>query len=71
MAWGVLRGTVVIPKATSEEHIKDNLESANVSLGPEDMKAIENIGVKHRYGKFRPIFDLDDVPESEYWDGEM
>ena len=36
-------------KAVSENHIKENLEALNVKLDDDDMKAIENLGIRHRY----------------------
>ena len=36
-------------KAVSENHIKENLKALNVKLGDDGMKAIENIGIRHRY----------------------
>ena len=36
-------------KAVSENHIKENLEAVNVKLDDDDMKAIENLGIRHRH----------------------
>ena len=36
-------------KAISENHIKENLEALNVKLDDDDMKAIKNLGIRHRY----------------------
>ena len=36
-------------KAVSENHIKENLKALNVKLDDDDMKAIENIGIRYRY----------------------
>lgn len=47
--WAVTRGTAVIPKSTSRDHIISNLKSAEVELDEEDMKAIANIGRHFRY----------------------
>lgn len=42
--WGIQRGTSVIPKATSVEHMKSNLEAANWELPPEDFKLLNFLG---------------------------
>ena len=36
-------------KGVSENHIIENLEALNVKLDDDDMKAIENLGIRHRY----------------------
>ena len=36
-------------KAVSDNHIKENLKALNVKLDDDDMKAIENIGIRYRY----------------------
>ena len=36
-------------KAVSENHIKENLEALNVKLDDDDMKAIENLGIRDRH----------------------
>ena len=69
LAWGIKRGTPVLPKAVSENHIKENLEALNVKLDDDDMKAIENIGIRHRYFTMRWMFKPEEVPDN-YWDGE-
>ena len=69
LAWGIKRGTPVLPKAVSENHIKENLEALHVKLDEDDMKAIENIGIRHRYIKMTWMFKLEEVPE-DLWDGE-
>lgn len=47
--WAVTRGTAVIPKSTSREHLISNLQSAELNLDAEDMKAIAQIGIQFRY----------------------
>lgn len=69
LAWGIKRGTPVLPKAVSENHIKENLEAMNVQLDEDDMKAIENIGIRHRYLKQTWMYKPEEVPDN-YWDGE-
>lgn len=47
--WAVTRGTAVIPKSTSREHIISNLRSAELKLQEEDMMEIASISRKFRY----------------------
>ena len=47
--WAVSRGTAVIPKSTSQEHILDNLKSLNFELDEDDHKTIAAIGKDFRY----------------------
>ncbi|MCY2688219.1 aldo/keto reductase [Salinimicrobium sp. TH3] len=47
--WGVDRGTAVIPKSTSKDHIISNLESINLELDEEDHKKIAGIKRNFRY----------------------
>lgn len=47
--WAVVRGTAVIPKSTSKEHIKGNLESQNLHLEEEDLLKIASIKQEFRY----------------------
>ena len=71
LSWGIRRETVVVPKAQTPNHIKENFESLNIKLDDQDMELIRDIGIHHRYGLMSQIFELQDLPESEYWDGEM
>lgn len=38
LAWGLSRGTAVIPKAASHEHQKENFEAQSISLTEEEVK---------------------------------
>ena len=69
LAWGIKHGIAVIPKSVSENHIKENLEALHVKLDDDDMKAIENIGIRHRYFKMHWIYNNKDIPK-DLWDGE-
>ncbi|KAI2781671.1 putative dihydrodiol dehydrogenase [Daldinia loculata] len=40
LAWGIQRGTTVIPKSIHEQYIKENLEALDIKLTENDMKAI-------------------------------
>jgi len=48
LRWLLQKGLVVIPKASSGEHIKANMDIFNWSLGEEDMGKINSIGKKER-----------------------
>ncbi|XP_078372437.1 aldo/keto reductase slr0942-like isoform X2 [Oculina patagonica] len=69
LAWGIKRGTPVLPKAVSENHIKENLEALHVNLDEDDMKAIENIGIHHRYVTYTWMYKPEEIPK-DFWDGE-
>ena len=71
LAWGIKRGISVLPKSVSENHIKENLEALHVKLDDDDMKAIENIGVRHRYLNMHWPYTVNKlaVPK-DLWDGE-
>lgn len=47
--WSVDRGTAVIPKSTSEDHLVTNLKSMEVELDQEDMKKIEGLQRRFRF----------------------
>ncbi|NMM48154.1 aldo/keto reductase [Marinigracilibium pacificum] len=49
IAWAVNRGTVVIPKSTNPEHMKTNLEAADIQISEELMNKINSIGDSYRY----------------------
>ena len=61
----------MLPKAVSENHIKENLKALDLNLDEDDMKAIENIGVRHRYLTQTWMYrdKPEEIPEN-YWDGE-
>ena len=59
----------MLPKAASENHIKENLEALHVKLDEDDMKAIKNIGIRHRYLDQTFMYKPEEIPE-DFWDGE-
>ena len=69
LAWGIKRGTPVIPKAVSENHIKENLEALHVNLDEDDMKEVEQIEIRFRYFKMHWIYKSKEIPK-DLWDGE-
>ncbi len=62
IAWSHQRGTGVIPKSTSEHHIKDNIAAAAVNFDEQDLKDLAALDRNYRYvtGKFF------EVPEKGY-----
>ncbi|WP_435335239.1 aldo/keto reductase [Haloarchaeobius sp. TZWWS8] len=48
LAWLREKGVTAIPKATGEEHIRDNWESLQVDLDDEDVETIDSIGETER-----------------------
>jgi 2,5-diketo-D-gluconate reductase B len=48
LAWLRQRGITAIPKATGENHIRDNWDSLSLSLSDEDMRLLNNISNHQR-----------------------
>ena len=46
LAWGMSRGTSVIPKSKHEEYIQENFNAAECTLKKSDLKNIEKVGEK-------------------------
>ena len=66
LAWGIKRGTIVIPKSVNEERIKSNLECLKVKLDDEDMKEIELLNGPYRFNNpdswgYKFFADLEDA----------
>jgi len=49
IAWAVKRNTLVIPKSTNPDRIRQNLESAKIELEPGDMDRIKSLDLHYRY----------------------
>jgi len=62
VAWAIHRDTVVIPKSTNEDRLKQNLEAVNITLSSVEMKEINTLNKHFRYvtGAFFAL------PESDY-----
>ncbi|MCW9036381.1 aldo/keto reductase [Altibacter sp.] len=62
ISWHMHRGTAVIPKSTTKEHIVANFRAADVKLDKEDMDSIAELDKHYRFitGKFF------DAPEKGY-----
>ena len=49
LAWAVNRGTAAIPKSVNPRHLQSNLEAADVELGNEEMKRINELNRHYRF----------------------
>ena len=49
LSWLMSKGAYPIPKATSLEHLKDNLAASKLVLSPEDIQQIDEISISKRY----------------------
>lgn len=49
LAWALTRGTIAIPKSTSETHLRENLEAADLTLNVEDMQAMASLDRGYRF----------------------
>ncbi len=49
LAWGMERGTSVIPKSTKPNRIRENFEALNLRLSEKELKQIEGLEGPHRY----------------------
>lgn len=57
LSWSMEKGCIVIPRSSSNSHIKDNFKIVN--LTPGDIKKIDEIKYECRYVDMRPKYDLD------------
>jgi len=76
LAWGIQRGTVVIPKSVHEKRIAENLGSVNVSFSKKEMRKIEMQDKRSRFnnpskGWGVELFEgLDDGTNRFFWPQE-
>ncbi len=49
IAWAVARDTLVIPKSTNPDRIRQNLESARLELDEDDLARIRSLDLHYRY----------------------
>lgn len=49
IAWGLQRGTSVIPKSANPDRIKTNFEAQKIELKPEEMEQINELDFEYRY----------------------
>ena len=62
LAWAVNRGTAVIPKSTNPDRLRQNHQSAKITLSDEEMERIASLDKHYRYVKG----DFFALPESGY-----
>ncbi|KAJ2681290.1 hypothetical protein IWW39_006378, partial [Coemansia spiralis] len=44
LLWGLQHGAAVIPKATSDRHLQDNIAAADYRLSADEMAILDDIG---------------------------
>lgn len=49
LAWEIQHGAIPIPKATREEHIKNNFEAIHLQLTPDEIQMIDKIKTQKRF----------------------
>ncbi|KII74090.1 Aldo-keto reductase family 1 member C4 [Thelohanellus kitauei] len=69
LKWGMLRGSPVLVKSSSESRMKENFESLHVQLTEQDMKSISSITTKHRYLDFKYVVPSCQT-DAKVWDDE-
>jgi 2,5-diketo-D-gluconate reductase A len=50
LRWGLQKASVVIPRSTNAEHIRQNTQLFDFELSPSDVAAIDAMGDGHRVG---------------------
>ncbi len=51
LAWGIQRGTSVIPKTVSSHRLTENLRAADIEIPEEEMEVLNNLNKDYRYVK--------------------
>ncbi len=69
LAWGMQRGTPVLPKSVTFSRIEENLKSLDVKLDADDVSSIDSIKARARYVD-QKWGQPEGVSMEEYWDGE-
>ena len=57
LRWLIQKGIVVIPKASSEGHLIENMNIFDWELSSDDVNRIDSIGIKERILNVAGIFD--------------
>ena len=66
LRWLIQRGIAVLPKTTSEERLKENLNIFNFEISPDDMERIEELDNGMKYFHFQHYKDHPDFDGSEF-----
>lgn len=64
LAWAFQRGTAAIPKSTTSQHIRENLDAVNLTLTEEDLENISDLDRGRRYVAGR-IWTMEGSPYSQ------
>jgi len=69
IAWQLARDVIVIPKSVNPTRLKENFESLNLKLTPNDMDALNDLDQHYRFVKGE-IFTIDGSPytQASLWD---
>ena len=59
LCWGIHRNTVVIPKSSKLERLKENFEVFDVELSKEDMELIKGMDKKYRTNNPARFWSID------------
>ena len=71
LAWALTRGTAVIPKSTSEAHLRQNFEAADLEFDTDDMQAIAGLDQGYRFiDGSHWMMDGSPYTMQNLWDGE-
>lgn len=70
LAWGMQRGTPVLPKSLTFSRIEENLKAVEIKLDADDVRSLNDFKQRARYVDQRWALMKDQTLE-EFWDGEF
>ena len=70
ISFGLYEGSVVIPKTTNTERVKENFKSTELKLDETDLVQMRALDRNHRFVTGDFIF-LPGETEAEFWDSEQ
>ena len=70
LAWGIMRGTPILPKAVSEKHMRENIQALRLQLDEDDMNEIAHIAIRHRYFTMARNYNPEEFSKFDLFDGE-
>lgn len=59
LRWLIQKGTIVVPKASSEKHLKENLEIFDFELSVEEMQEIDGLNKNKRIVEYEGLSEFD------------